>query len=104
MSWIYLLLAGMLEIAGVVGVKKVSEKASWTGYFMLIGGFIISLSLLQLALEEIPLSIAYAIWTGIGTLGATIIGIFYHNEAKNSMRLFCIFGIIVTIIGLRLVQ
>ena len=104
MSWFYLILAGLFEIVGVVGLKKVAEKESWLNYILLIFSFMISLSLLSLALEQIPLSIAYAVWTGIGTVGATVIGIIFYKESKNPFRLLCIFGIIMTIIGLRLVQ
>ncbi|HAM79970.1 DMT family transporter [Ornithinibacillus bavariensis] len=104
MSWVYLILAGLIEIVGIVGLKKVSEKGSWFIYIILIGGFIISLSFLRLSLEQIPLSIAYAVWTGIGTVGATVIGILFYKESKNPLRIVCIFGIIVTIIGLRIVK
>jgi len=104
MSWVYLILAGLIEIVGVVGLKKVSERGSWFTYIILIGGFIISLSLLRMSLEQIPLSIAYAVWTGIGTVGATVIGILFYKESKSPLRIVSIFGIIVTIIGLRIVE
>lgn len=104
MSWIYLILAGLIEIVGVVGLKRVSEKGSWLSYVILIGGFIISLSLLRMSLEQIPLSVAYAVWTGIGTVGATVIGILFYKESKSPLRIVCIFGIIVSIIGLRIVE
>ncbi|HHU18276.1 MAG: DMT family transporter [Anaerovoracaceae bacterium] len=104
MSWVYLILAGLIEIVGVVGLKRVSEKGSWLSYVILIGGFIISLSLLRMSLEQIPLSVAYAVWTGIGTVGATVIGILFYKESKSPLRIVCIFGIIVSIIGLRIVE
>ena len=104
MSWIYLILAGIVEIVGVVGLKKVSEKGSWAAYITLISGFIISLSLLRMALEQIPLSIAYAVWTGIGTVGAAVIGIILYKESKSPLRIVCIVGIIAAIIGLRIVE
>ncbi|MFD2700827.1 DMT family transporter [Paenibacillus shunpengii] len=85
MSWVYLILAGLIEIVGVVGLKKVSEKGSWFTYIILIGGFIISLSLLRMSLEQIPLSVAYAVWTGIGTVGATVIGILFYKESKSPL-------------------
>ena len=104
MSWIYLILAGLTEIVGVIGIKKVSEKGSLFAYLLLIGGFIISLNLLRMALETIPLSVAYAVSTGIGTVGATVVGILLYKESKSPFRLFCIVGIIGTIVGLRLVS
>lgn len=103
MSWTYLMLAGLTEIVGVVGLKKISEQGSWLSYLLLIGGFTLSITLLRMALDDIPLSVAYAVWTGIGTVGATVIGILFYNEAKSLFRIICIVGIICTIIGLRVI-
>lgn len=103
MSWIYLIFAGLLEIVGVIGVKKVSEKGNLFTYILLIGGFMLSLYLLSMSLKEISLSVAYAVWTGIGTVGATVIGIVFYKESKNLWSLICIIGIIGSIIGLRLI-
>lgn len=103
MSWMYLILAGLTEIIGVVGLKRVSDKGSLLAYALLIGGFIVSLSLLRMALDEISLSVAYAVWTGIGTAGAALIGILFYKESKSPLRLVCIVGIICTVIGLRII-
>ncbi|MGB0088876.1 MAG: multidrug efflux SMR transporter [Planifilum fulgidum] len=101
MSWICLVLAGLTEVAGVVGLKKVSEKGSWFTYLLMIGGFLVSLTLLRVSLEAIPLSIAYAVWTGIGTTGAAVVGILFFHESKSPGRILCMLGIIACIIGLR---
>ncbi len=61
-----------------------------------------SLFLLRLSLEEISLSVAYAIWTGIGTVGAAIIGNLFYRESKHPLKLVCLGGILVAILGLRL--
>jgi len=82
--------------------KKVTDDGSSFGYILLAGGFIISLYLLRLSLEEIPLSVAYAVWTGIGTAGAMVVGILFFKESRNHLCLLCIVGIICTIIVLRL--
>lgn len=103
MAWGYLIIAGLFEIIGVIGVKKVSEKNDFKNNAILIGGFIISFTFLSYAMEDIPLSTAYAVWTGIGTLGSTIVGILFYKEPKNALRIFCILGIIFTIIGLKVV-
>lgn len=104
MAWSYLLIAGLFEVVGVIGVKKVSEKDNFVNNVILIGGLIISFQFLSMALQDIQLSTAYAIWTGIGTLGATIVGILFFNEPKNFLRIVCIIGIIFTIVGLRVVS
>lgn len=101
MSWVYLIFAGLTEIIGVVGLKKVAEKSAWFSYVLVIGGFLTSLTLLRMAMEEISLSVAYAVWTGIGTVGATVVGILFFNEPKSLWRMVCIVGIIVCIVGLR---
>lgn len=101
MEWIYLILAGFMEVVGVIGVKRVSINNNLINNIMLYGGFLISFQLLRLAMETIPLSTAYAVWTGIGTIGATIVGILFYHESKNPLRLLYIFGIIIAIAGLR---
>ncbi|WP_238174839.1 DMT family transporter, partial [Bacillus thuringiensis] len=75
-----------------------------TNNIILIGGFIISFQFLTMALQEIQLSIAYAVWTGIGTLGAAVVGILFFQEPKNAFRIICIVGIMGTIIGLKVVS
>lgn len=65
-----MIIAGLFEVIGVIGVKKVSEKNHFWNNVRLIGSFIISFQYLSMALQEIQLSTAYAIWTGIGTLGS----------------------------------
>lgn len=104
MAWMYLIIAGLFEIVGVIGIKKVAKDNNWTNNIILIGGFIISFQFLTMALQEIQLSIAYAVWTGIGTLGAAIVGILFFQEPKNAFRIICIVGIMGTIIGLKMVS
>ncbi|WP_430788823.1 DMT family transporter [Virgibacillus flavescens] len=104
MAWGYLVIAGLFEIVGVLGVKKVSEKSNIVNNAILAGGFIISFTFLSFALDSIPLSTAYAVWTGIGTLGSAIVGMIFFKEPRNGFRVFCILGIIFTIIGLKVVS
>lgn len=101
MAWIYLIVAGLLEVVGVIGVKRVAKKDNFINNVILIGGFVISFQLLRFAMETIPLSTAYAVWTGIGTIGATIVGILLYRESKNPLRLLCILGIVLSISGLK---
>lgn len=104
MAWGYLVIAGLFEIVGVIGVKRVSEKSNIVNNAVLIGGFIVSFTFLSMALDSIPLSTAYAVWTGIGTLGSAIVGMIFFKEPRNAFRVFCILGIIFTIIGLKVVS
>lgn len=101
MSWVFLILAGITEIFGVICIKKFAldnKKIYLLGIFLL---FVLSLSLLSLGLREIPMSIAYAIWTGIGTAGGVLVGIFLYNESKSFSKLFFVASIVVCSVGLK---
>ena len=101
MSWIYLILAGIMEIFGVICMKKFAlsnQKSSLLGIAAL---FVLSLSLLSLALREIPMGIGYAVWTGIGTAGGVLVGIFIYKESKSFWKLFFVASIVVCSIGLK---
>lgn len=104
MAWTLLIIAGLLEVVGVIGIKRVSVQNNFTNNLILIGGFIASFALLIQAMETIPLSTAYAIWTGIGSVGAAVVGMLFYKEPKSTIRLLCILGVIGCVIGLRLVE
>lgn len=104
MAWGLLILAGLMEVIGVIGIKRVSENNNWPNNLILIAGFIISFSLLSAAMESIDLSTAYAVWTGIGTVGAAIVGIFLYKESKSPLRLFCIVGVACCVLALKLIS
>lgn len=103
MDWVYLMLAGLMEVVGVIGIKRTAEKNNLINNVIFIGGFAISFQLLMLAMKTIPLSTAYAVWTGIGTVGATVVGILIYKESKSLLRLLCILGVIIAVVGLKLV-
>jgi paired small multidrug resistance pump len=104
MDWLMLILGGCFEVVGVIGLKRTADKGNFVNYLILIGGFIMSFQLLVRAMETIPLSTAYAVWTGIGTVGAAVVGIVFFNESKSWLRTACILGIIFSVIGLKLVH
>lgn len=101
MDWILLIAAGLFEVGGVVGLKLVAERNSVLINALMIGSFVVSLGLLRAAMETISLATAYSVWTGIGTAGATIVGIAFFREPKRAARLLCIAGIAACVIGLR---
>ena|SRR4030088_84392 len=102
MNWLLLLLAGLFEIVGVIGLQKAVKKEIWLTYVFFIGAFIVSFSLLIFAMKTIPLSTAYAVWTGIGTAGAAVVGMIFFGEAKSPLRMLCLVGVILSVIGLRM--
>lgn len=101
MNWIYLTIAGLFEIAWAVGLKYTN---GWTRPIpsVITGGLmILSFYFLSLAVKSLPIGTAYAVWTGIGTVGAAIIGILAFGEPKNAVRILCIALIIAGIAGLK---
>lgn len=104
MDWTLLIAAGLMEIIGVIGIKRVAKNNNWINNIILIGGFIISFQLLVKAMETIPLATAYAVWTGIGTVGAAVVGMIFFKESKSWIRIGSILGIIFAVIGLKLVS
>jgi paired small multidrug resistance pump len=104
MAWVYLIIAGLLEIVGVIGIKRVAVNNNWVNNLILIGGFLVSFNLLITAMETVSLSTAYAVWTGIGTVGAAVVGMVFFKESKSLMRMVCILGIVGCVIGLKLID
>jgi len=104
MSWIILILAGLFEVAGVNGIQKVAAGKKASGFIFLFLGFAISLVFLSIAMSSIPLGIAYAVWTGMGTVGSVLIGMFFYNDPAEKKRIFFLSLIIIAVIGLRIVS
>lgn len=102
MTWLLLILAGLFEVAGVIGIIKVNQRPSYSSYTLLAGGFLVSFLFLSLAMKEISMGTAYAVWTGIGTAGSTLVGMFFYGEPKDKFRLLFIAIIIISVIGLKL--
>lgn len=104
MAWIYLILAGALEMVGVSLINYFNKKRNILSIIYLVLGFGSSFFFLNLAMKELPMSTAYAIWTGIGASGGALIGMFVYGEAKDWRRLVCLFLIIGAAVGLKVVS
>ena len=102
MAWIYLLVAGFFEISWAIGLKYSEGFSILIPSVITVACMVASFYFLALALKNIPLGTAYAIWTGIGTLGTVILGIILFKEPSSVMRFFCIFLILSGITGLKL--
>jgi quaternary ammonium compound-resistance protein SugE len=102
MPWIYLGIAGVLEIVWAFSMKKSEGFTRPVESAITIGAMVISFWLLSLAMKSLPLGTAYAIWTGIGALGAFVLGIVLLGEAATPMRILSAAAILAGIIGLRL--
>ncbi|GIO24436.1 multidrug efflux SMR transporter [Oceanobacillus sp. J11TS1] len=103
MNWLALVVAGFFEIFGVLHLKKVAMGNYFSVIFLVLF-FGLSFSLLGYAMEEIPMGTAYAIWTGIGTAGSALLGMFYYGESRDWKRMVCIAFIIAGAIGLKLFE
>jgi quaternary ammonium compound-resistance protein SugE len=102
MSWFILLLAGLLEVAWAVGLKQTAGFTRlWPSVFT-AAAMTGSVVLLGLALRHLPLGTAYAVWTGIGTVGTAIVGMAVLGEPAGALRLFSIALIVAGIAGLKI--
>ncbi|KQQ36161.1 molecular chaperone [Duganella sp. Leaf126] len=102
MTWIILIIAGLLEVTWAVGLKYTAGFTRLMPTLWTLTAMLGSVGMLGLALRTLPLGTAYAIWTGIGTVGTAIYGIVMLDEPASAMRLACIAMIIGGIIGLKL--
>ena len=102
MSWIILVIAGLLEVVWAVGLKYTHGFSRLTPSVITVTEMIVSLALLAWAMKSLPVGTAYAVWTGIGAVGAAITGIVLLGESANPMRLASLALIVLGIIGLKL--
>jgi quaternary ammonium compound-resistance protein SugE len=102
MAWIYLFFAGLLEVAWAVGLKASHGFTRPLISAVTIICMVISLWLLALAMRGLPLGTAYAIWTGIGAVGAFVVGIVAFGETASALRILSITLIVAGLVGLKL--
>ena len=102
MSWLILVVAGMLEIVWAVGLKYTEGFTRLLPSLGTVAAMILSVSLLGFAMKTLPVGTAYAVWVGIGMVGTVAAGIVFLNEPANAARLISIALIISGIVGLKL--
>ncbi|PLS15222.1 QacE family quaternary ammonium compound efflux SMR transporter [Bacillus sp. M6-12] len=104
MAWLYLVIAGLCEMSGVIMINKFHKDRNWQSLALLISGFGASFLFLSLAMKTLPMATAYAIWTGIGACGGAFLGMYFYGESKDWKRLLFIFMVLVAAIGLKLIE
>lgn len=104
MPWIYLVIAGLFEVAWAVGLKSTEGFTKLVPSLLVGGAMAASMGLLGLAVRHLPIGTAYAVWTGIGTLGAAVFGMLVLGEPAGALRLGCIGLIAAGIVGLKLLH
>ncbi|MBO3277217.1 quaternary ammonium compound efflux SMR transporter SugE [Pseudomonas schmalbachii] len=102
MSWIILFFAGLLEVAWAVGLKYTEGFSRPIPTLLTILAMVASLGLLGLAMKQLPLGTAYAIWTGVGAVGTVLVGILLFGESMAPVRLLSVALILCGLVGLKL--
>ena len=103
MAWVILAVAGLLEIGWAIGLKYTDGFTRPGPTVATVAAMVVSLVLLGLAMRTLPVGTAYAVWTGIGTVGTVLLGMFLFGESAQPIRLLFIAMIVGGIAGLKLV-
>ena len=102
MAWMYLVIAGLFEIAWAVGLKYTEGFTRLWPSAGTVAAMIVSFLFLAESLKSIPVGTGYAVWTGIGAAGVAVMGIILFNESRDLVRILCILTIVAAIAGLKL--
>lgn len=103
MNWLILVVAGLLEVAWAVGLKYTEGFTRLGASVFTLAAMAASVGLLGVAMRQLPLGTAYAVWTGIGTVGTAIVGMLVLGEPAGALRIGCIGLIVAGIVGLKVV-
>ena len=104
MAWIFLVIAGLFEVGFTTCLKYSNNFSNWkwsVGFFVCIT---LSFFFLNQSIQKIPIGTAYAVWTGIGAVGTVLMGIFVFKDPANFWRIFFLFTLIASIVGLKVVS
>ncbi|OJT22377.1 hypothetical protein BO221_21545 [Archangium sp. Cb G35] len=101
MAWILLVVAGLLEVCWAIGLKYTEGFTRLVPSVLTVGAIIASMVLLGVAAKSLPIGTAYAVWVGIGALGAAVLGIFLFHEPITPARAFFLVLLLTSIVGLK---
>jgi quaternary ammonium compound-resistance protein SugE len=102
MAWLILLVAGLCEIAWAIGLKYTEGFSRLLPTLGTVAAMVASIVFLGIAVKSLPVGTAYAVWTGIGTIGTAAFGVYFFNEPATLLRFACIGLILSGIIGLKI--
>ena len=102
MAWVYLIVAGLLETGWAIGLKYTEGFTKPVPSVLTAAAIAASMFLLGLAARTIPIGTAYAMWVGIGAVGAVILGIVLFDEPRDLARLAFVGLLVVSLVGLRI--
>lgn len=103
MAWTLLFIAGLLEVGWAIGLRYTEGFSKPVPTMLTVAAMALSVLLLGIAMRTLPVGTAYAVWTGIGTIGAVALGIVLFGESAAPLRMLCLALIVIGIIGLKLV-
>lgn len=104
MAWIYLFIAGILEIGWAVGLKYTEGFSKLWPSMVTLAIMAGSFALLSQAVKVLPIGTAYAVWTGIGAAGTALVGMLFLGEPREIARILCVLLIVSGIVGLKLLS
>lgn len=104
MAWLAIITAGLCEVFGVTMMNRWQNEKKFSMIVWLIVSFALSLTLLSYAMNSVPMSTAYAVWTGLGASGGALIGMIFFGESKDWKRILFITMILVSAVGLKLIS
>ena len=104
MAWLFLIIAGLFEMTGVVMINQVHKKRNWKSITGLFVSFSASFLFLAFAMESLPMGTAYAVWTGIGASGGAILGMVLYGEPRTWLRLLFISMVLSAAVGLKFIS
>ena len=104
MAWVYLVIAGFFETGWAIGLKYTEGFTRLVPTTLTVAAMVISVLLLGLALRDLPVGTGYAVWTGIGTVGTALLGMYLFGDPATAARLACIGLIVAGIIGLKVLS
>ena len=101
MPWIYLALAGLFEVAWAIGLKYTEGFTRLWPSVATVAAILVSVVLLAMAVKTLPIGTAYAIWTGMGAVGAVMLGMLLFGDPVSPLRLACVGLVLLGMVGLK---
>ena len=102
MSWFLVIVSGLLEAAWAHGLKASDGFSRLVPSVLTLAGMIASFAMLSIAARDLPIGTAYAVWVGIGAVGAAALGIVIHGEPVSALRIGSLLLLVLGIVGLKL--
>lgn len=104
MGWAFVISAATLEMIGVVGLRLFNKDKTYPHLAVYIGGFMLSFFLLYVSFRYLDMSVAYAVWTGLGTAGSVLVNMIFFGESRSFRRVLSLGVILIGVIGLKAIS